>query len=567
MSRWHHRTVSILVLVLVGGSSSLAADGIVGGAKLLIKETASAKRKVIVVGKEKSTDIGASGMKGLDPADDPVTNGGTLHLAANGAGVATQSLPLPAGLFAGGDAPGWKSVPTGFLYKDPKQLNGPVKLVKLQRTARDVFLLKAVVVGTQSGTGPLDVDIAPPNPGTAGLASVEIHGGNTYCAGFGGVAGGTIKKNDGATFLTVKAAGEPAACAAGCGLQSATVYADEPRPVDIVLFIDNSGSMTNEILAFQNNVNASFGNLLDATGVDYRVILVTQHGPADPAESVCIEAPLSGIPAGGCAVPPAQPISNPPKFFHYSIPIGSHDGWCKLLASYPTTASDEFGVSGWSQWLREDSFKLIVPITDDGVVCSGSTAYNDLDTAAGGDAVAAAIDADLTALSSIHFGTPAGRNYVVHSIVGMPQNVPSGAPYLPSDPISELLCPTGVDPGTGHQALSTLTGGLRFGLCDTTVYADVLATLAADALARAGDACHYLLPQPPSGTLSSASLQIAYAPGNGDPEIFFTPVADEGECAPNSYYVSGLSAVLCEPTCSAVAADTGATVVATYQCD
>jgi len=65
--------------------------------------------------------------------------------------------------------------------------------------------------------------------------------------------------------------------------------------------------MTQEILPFQDDVNASFGDLLDATGVDYRVILVTQHGLPNPNESVCIEAPLSGIPAGGGAPEGAVP--------------------------------------------------------------------------------------------------------------------------------------------------------------------------------------------------------------------------------------------------------------------
>jgi hypothetical protein len=89
-----------------------------------------------------------------------------------------------------------------------------------------------------------------------------------------------------------------------CGNQA--VMAElTPLPVDIIIVIDNSGSMSAEIQGVQDNINVNFAAILDNSGIDYRVILVSNHGDVD-GQSVCIEAPLSGIPHGRLQQP-AQP--------------------------------------------------------------------------------------------------------------------------------------------------------------------------------------------------------------------------------------------------------------------
>src|SRR4051812_6504961 len=95
-----------------------------------------------------------------------------------------------------------------------------------------------------------------------------------------------------------------------CATQSATATLSK-KPVDVIVVIDNSGSMTQEIVGVQANINKNFATILDKSGLDYRVIMVSRHGSASGAQSVCIESPLSGIPVGGCAAPPKQPVNNP----------------------------------------------------------------------------------------------------------------------------------------------------------------------------------------------------------------------------------------------------------------
>lgn len=76
------------------------------------------------------------------------------------------------------------------------------------------------------------------------------------------------------------------------------VKADVPlakRPVDIIFAVDNSGSMTDEIVAIQNNINTGFADIIARSGLDYRVIMVAAHGNARVNQSICISSPLSTI--------------------------------------------------------------------------------------------------------------------------------------------------------------------------------------------------------------------------------------------------------------------------------
>lgn len=352
-----------------------------------------------------------------------------------------------------------------------------------------------------------------------------------------------------------------------CGVQS---YEAEVviRPVDVILIIDNSGSMTAEIKGVQDNINKNFAQIIETSGLDYRVIMLSQHGKYDPDEHVCIEAPLSGIPQGGCAKPPAKPVFNPGKFYHYSFFVGSTSGWCKTHDSFAGGLKDEFGLGagGWKQWLREDSIKHFVMISDDGVVCGP---YDDANKIADGTAAAKAFDASLLALAPEHFGpTAETRRYSFHSIVAMDFNDPPTAPYEPQDPIIKTLCPTGVAPGTGHQALSILTGGLRFPLCDTTSYDVVFQAIADSVIEGAEIDCSFPIPAPPPNkTLDSDGVSVEYTPmGQGAPQVFMQ-VPNLAACVANAFYIAGDEVVLCPQTCALLQTDKAAKLEVSFTCE
>lgn len=179
---------------------------------------------------------------------------------------------------------------------------------------------------------------------------------------------------------------------AGCG--TATAGADiVGRPVDIIVSVDNSGSMSEEILNIQEQINVNFSEILADSGIDYRVIMVTRYGwvlqNSGSDNRICIGPPLG---AAACPdqnnVPPLTfPGPTPPepatqRFFHFSADVNSNNMWCVLLdtfdasgtrvvtgsgvdgADYPSDDGD-MNPEGWQKWLREGSFKMFIGITDD----------------------------------------------------------------------------------------------------------------------------------------------------------------------------------------------------------
>jgi hypothetical protein len=62
-----------------------------------------------------------------------------------------------------------------------------VRKVLLKRTPNGTALVKAILKGN---VGTQDLSVVPPNPGDEGGIILAINGGGTYCASFGGAAGG-----------------------------------------------------------------------------------------------------------------------------------------------------------------------------------------------------------------------------------------------------------------------------------------------------------------------------------------------------------------------------------------
>ena len=355
-----------------------------------------------------------------------------------------------------------------------------------------------------------------------------------------------------------------------CGNQTAEAQVVK-LPVDIIFVIDNSGSMGNEIKGVQDNINKNFAQIIEASGLDYRVIMVSRHGNFASAQSVCIEAPLSGIPLGGCTNPPSQPV-NAAKFFHYSVEISSSNAWCQILATL--NLKDEFNLApmGWRTWLRGDSFKNFVVISDDRVSCSfQGKSYNDGNTVQGGMTAATAFDASLLAAAPSHFGmSPQARNYNWYSIVGVPYNMPPEAPYSAKDPVfaGTQRCPTAVNSGPGHQTLSNMTDALRFPLCDPTKYDVMFQAIAQGVVSSAKVACNFNIPPPPMGKiLDPESIEVDYTPMGQMNAQTLKQVAGPAECTPDSFYVQGDQVILCPEACMIVQADKGAKLEVNFTCE
>lgn len=355
-----------------------------------------------------------------------------------------------------------------------------------------------------------------------------------------------------------------------CGQQSAEAEI-VPLPVDIIIVIDNSGSMSTEIKGVQDNINKNFAAILENSGLDYRVILVAAYGKYT-SQRVCIEAPLSGIAMGGCVNPPAQPINNPGKFYHYSLTTDSHNSWCKLLSSVKGADKDQFNLApmGWQQWLRDNSFKIFIELSDDRPSCTyAGKNYNDGNTVNGGVTAANAFDAALRATLPLQFGmTPETRNYNWYSIIGMPYNNPPEQPYTPKDPVLIGKCPSGVNGAPGYQTLSNMTNALRFPLCDASKYDVVFNEIALGVLSDAKIACEFTIPPAPMGkTLDKDSVTVVFTPQDQMNPVMFGKVDGPAQCDAMSFYLEGDKVILCPEACVTVQGDKDGSVEVEFTCE
>lgn len=397
-------------------------------------------------------------------------------------------------------------------------------------------------------------------------------GGSSASGGDGGRgatnSGGSAGSATGGTFsIDASATDGSLTQDSACQSQSAEATLVK-KPVDIIFVIDNSGSMGGEIAAVQNNINVNFAQIIGASDIDYRVIMLAKHGNLS-SESVCIEAPLSGIPIGGCSTPPAQPV-NTANFFHYSEEIASQNSLCKILETFTQADDLGFAPNGWSQWLRPDSFKMFVEITDDDVSCTfNGQNFNDGNSVAGGETVGRDFDVALRTMSPENFGPVDGeRNYRWYSIVGMGANSPATAPWPPTAPINTNQCsPGSAGRGTGYQALSIMTESLRYPSCENASFDSIFLAIADGVISGTKVACEFDIPPPPEGeTIDLETVLVRYTPGGGGAEQIFNQVANAAACAPDAFYIDNNQVFLCPDTCATVQADDAASVGILFGC-
>ncbi len=386
----------------------------------------------------------------------------------------------------------------------------------------------------------------------------EVGGGAQ--PGTGGTGGGGGLPDSGIAFDSGNPDGG-STDASACGKLQETAQI-EIKPADIVFIVDNSCSMNQEAQGVQDNIATNFAQIISASGIDYRVILISDNGPTSSG-SICVGPPL-----GNSICPPTSgtaPKNNPPLFYHFDKgDVYSTDGWCKAKQWYNQADVHGLAPGGWKDWLRPGSLKAFVMVTDDRVSCSGYTdSSNPL-------ATAQKFDQDLMALDPTMFGTVANRNYVWYSIVGVGANPadPTGA-YQPNEPITSSKCSGAVNASPGNQALSQITGGLRFPVCNGFQYDEVFKAIAKGVIAGAKVACDFQLPDPPKGKeFNLDSVSVNYTPGGSTTPQHLTQVANAALCAPGKFYIDTTidRVFLCPAACGAVQQDPDAKLDVLVDC-
>lgn len=311
--------------------------------------------------------------------------------------------------------------------------------------------------------------------------------------------------------------------------------------VDIVVVVDTSFSMQSAIEAVEASINVDFAQILEASAIDYRVIVLGDYPPGGQL-SICISAPLSGT---DCVAPPMVPAVTE-RYKHYDAATGSGAFLDNILAWY--TAPDPHGLApgGYRDFLRPDTRKVFLAMTD-GTSASGDVALGD------------AFDAALLALQPPQFGAPGDRRYVFHTIISMAPNDPPAAPWLPMDPIQGQ--------GGSLQQVSVLSGGWRFPLEQVADFDVLFQEIAKDVVEATPIACDFPIPEPDMGTIDPNTIEIDYTPGGGGPTKPFHQVVDQAACEPDAFYIAGGSVFLCPLACLLVQADAAAKLDVRYGCD
>lgn len=302
-----------------------------------------------------------------------------------------------------------------------------------------------------------------------------------------------------------------AACA------KSTVAASRP-PVDVIVAVDTSGSMQEESLNVQNNIN-KMSDFLKASGVDYRVVMIAM--PPNPLfppgfiPAVCVPPPLGGP---SCA-------SNPPLYRQVPNEVGSKDALKVILSTYDTKGK-------WDDFLRPEAFKAFIVVSDDNA------------SAPTPEPIHTTFDAELLKRGSGTFGTATARKYIFYPICGA------------KDSDNSQKCGDGmVNNGQVYVDLAKLTGGRSYELCSKDfgpAFSGVGKGLAAAV------ACEILVPKPPPGeTFDPTKVNVTYTPTSG------TPVTIEQDaskpCAGGAngwqYNADKTKILLCGDACTKLKAD------------
>jgi Stigma-specific protein, Stig1 len=326
-----------------------------------------------------------------------------------------------------------------------------------------------------------------------------------------------------------------------CGDGSCTETSSQAEsgmlPADIIVVVDNSGSMTEEAQFVQDSMN-SFASIIAGSGIDYHVILISADSTSD--EGICVPPPLGN---GSC---PAD--ENLPSYRHVNISVASSNAFDIILSSY----------SQWSSSLRPNATRSITVITDDN-----------------SDMGAANFSSQLIALD------PSFAGFTFHSIFApydltlecfsCPSNCAGCDPCCGSN--GGFLCtPLPADEGTVYRELVQSTGGVEGNLC-TQDFLPAFQAMATSVVAASQVSCVYDIPDPPGGeTIDFGRVNVDYTPVPGaSPEPLYFVTGGEANCGPGGgwYYdddSSPTQILFCDVTCSYVQQSTEGAVAVKFGC-
>jgi hypothetical protein len=283
------------------------------------------------------------------------------------------------------------------------------------------------------------------------------------------------------------------------------------QPADIVLAIDQSGSMDQETQWVEQQLNG-FAQQITASGIDVHVVVIA--GKPGSENGFCVPGPLG---SGSC-----PNDDNPPILQHINQHVDSHDALSRILNTF----------SSWQSAMRDNAAKHIIVITDDDAEGTKATEFHQAVLAQGG----------------------MYTDYKFHAIVA-----------------STSSCPPAADEGKEYKKLQQWTGGVFGDLCQQAfqpVWDAVSTQLAAGAVL----ACEWDIPAAPEGEVFDATrvnVEVSLDGGSPEPIGYVNSPAECSSVADGWYYddPSDPSKIsVCPDTCDAMQGAANASVSIKFGC-
>ncbi len=300
------------------------------------------------------------------------------------------------------------------------------------------------------------------------------------------------------------------------------------QPADILVVVDNSGSMTMEAAFVQANMN-TFSSQIFLANIDAHVVLISSSDQGFGDAGVCLPPPLG---SGSC-----PNDSNPPTYLHIDDEVGSSNSLQKILEHSAT----------WLPQFRPTASKHIIVVSDD-------------------DSSISAVDFD-TMFRAID---PSLENYVFHAIVAPDDPDPLDC-ALPGAQCCEGLIPISADIGQVYIDLINQTGGVFGDLCSQN-FAPVFDQVSMQVVSGATLACEYQIPPPPDGEeFNPDQVNVEFEDGAGG-VLQVGYVDSPADCAgvdDGWYYDDPLaptSIIVCPQTCAQIQSFSGASVSIQFGC-
>jgi len=292
---------------------------------------------------------------------------------------------------------------------------------------------------------------------------------------------------------------------------------NEFAPVDVLIVVDNSGSMDAEEAFVQAQMN-TFSNLISSLNIDVQVVLISNY-------DICIPPPLG---SGGCPTDD----NNPPQYTHINQGVGSNDALEILTETAFQSVIDQY-----DPLMRDNSIKHVLVVSDDN-----------------SDKSAAAFNADFLAIDPAKY-----QGYKFHAIVA--SALPIVAPCL-------LLSAAR---GQVYIDLVNMTGGVFGDLC-LQEFGPVFAEIATAVQQTTPLACEWDIPPPPDGeTFDPNKVNVQLTLDQIPEDVFWVP--GMGDCMGGDgwyYYPDNVNPTqirICPATCSRVQAADDARVEILFGCD